>query len=177
METYKLTIPRPSMSLRSRREVSAQDQINSLRVEQWQTDAPSLQNDRSDPRSRRAFMDMNPINTRSVARNYLQNQPFVVGADGLSGNPYFDKFDVTTDPFNVAREVRGTVYEEKADRGMDESKKLLARVYTTRWLPDDYVEKQSLDTLKAYESLMPRMNKMDTVYRRYEPNQNGVQSP
>jgi len=180
MEPYKLTIPRPSMSLRSRREVNAQDQINSLRVEQWQTDAPALQNDRSDPRSQRAFMDMNPINTRTVSRNYLQNQPYVAGmtgGGGLGGNPYFDKFDVTTDPFNVAREVRAAVYEERTDRGVEESKRLLNRVYTTRWLPEDYVEKHSLDTLKAYESLMPQMNKMETVYRKYEPSQNGVQSP
>ena len=204
MESIELTpaqlrmpiIPLPQMSLRSRREVSALDQINSLHVEQWQTDGPQLQNDRPDisnaeikernkwlnkslaenlgaangndaaaqnamayryslgiggvdqdlkmaqswkdkstergfavhRRGAYTFMDMNPINTRTTDRNYLQNQQYVAGNGGSSGgsdqlgqNPYFDRFDVVTDPFNVARELRATVYEDKVDRGLLES--------------------------------------------------------
>ena len=178
METLELTpaqlrmpiIPLPQMSLRSRREVSALDQINSLHVEQLQTDGPQLQNDRPDPRGGRYFMDMNPINTRTTDRNYLQNQQYVAGngqSDQLGQNPYFDRFDVVTDPFNVARELRATVYEEKVDRGLMESKRLLNRTYTTRYVEPDYVAKNSLDTLNSYEDLRPRLNTMEKTYRKY----------
>lgn len=246
MEIHELTsvqqrmvaIPLPQMSLRSRREVSALDQINSLHVEQWQTDGPQLQNDRPDissaeikeqnkwlnrslaenlgaangknaaaqsamayryslglggvdqdlkmaefwkqkateegfavhRRGAYTFMDMNPINTRTTDRNYLQNQQYVAGngeSDQLGQNPYFDRFDVVTDPFNVARELRATVYEDKVDRGLLESKRLLNRTYTTRYVEPDYVAKNSLDTLNSYEDLRPRLNTMDKTYRKY----------
>lgn len=246
MEIHELTsvqqrmvaIPLPQMSLRSRREVSALDQINSLHVEQWQTDGPQLQNDRPEistaeikeqnkwlnrslaenlgaakgdnaaaqsamayryslgiggvnqdskmaeywkekatkggfavhRRGAYTFMDMNPINTRTTDRNYLQNQQYVAGngeSDQLGQNPYFDRFDVVTDPFNVARELRATVYEDKVDRGLLESKRLLNRTYTTRYVEPDYVAKNSLDTLNSYEDLRPRLNTMDKTYRKY----------
>ena len=246
MESIELTpaqlrmpiIPLPQMSLRSRREVSALDQINSLHVEQWQTDGPQLQNDRPDisnseikernkwlnrslaenlgaankndaaaqnamayryslgiggvnqdlqmaqswqdkatergfavhRRGAYTFMDMNPINTRTTDRNYIQNQQYVAGngeSDQLGQNPYFDRFDVVTDPFNVSRELRATVYEEKVDRGLLESKRLLNRTYTTRYVEPDYVAKNSLDTLNSYEDLRPRLNTMDKTYRKY----------
>jgi hypothetical protein len=113
-------------------------------------------------------MDMNPINSRTTDRNYIQNQPYEAG-DGskkqLGSNPYFDKFDVQTDPLNVARELRATVYEDKVDRGLLESKRLLNRTYTTRWLPEDNAAKNNLDTLKAYETLMPKFNNMEKTYR------------
>jgi hypothetical protein len=246
MEIHELTsvqqrmvaIPLPQMSLRSRREVSALDQINSLHVEQWQTDGPQLQNDRPEistaeikeqnkwlnrslaenlgaakgdnaaaqsamayryslgiggvnqdlkmaefwkqkateggfavhRRGAYTFMDMNPINTRTTDRNYIQNQQYVAGngeSDQLGQNPYFDRFDVVTDPFNVARELRATVYEDKVDRGLLESKRLLNRTYTTRYVEPDYVAKNSLDTLNSYEDLRPRLNTMDKTYRKY----------
>ena len=161
-------MPPPCFSLRSRREVNTHDQINSLHVEQWQTDGPFLQNDRPDVSGQRYFMDMNPINSRTLDRNYQQNQPFVAGngsTSQLGQNPYFEKFDVVTDPFNVARELRATVYEEKVDRGLLESKRMLSRIYTTRWLPEDYVEKNNLNTLQAYEQLRPQFNNMSRTYR------------
>jgi hypothetical protein len=164
-------VPLPQFSLRSRREVNTHDQVNSLHVEQWQTDGPWLQNDRPDISGQRYFMDMNPINSRTTDRNYLQNQPFVPGTgntDQLGQNPYFDKFDVVTDPFNVARELRATVYEDKVDRGLLESKRLLTRTYTTRYEPADFAEKQNFNTLQAYEQMRPRMNDMKQTYRKYE---------
>jgi TPR repeat protein len=231
-----VAIPLPQMSLRSRREVSALDQINSLHVEQWQTDGPQLQNDRPaisndeikertkwlnkslaetlgaangknaaaqsamayryslglggvdqdikmaqfwkekateggfavHRRGAYTFMDMNPINTRTTDRNYLQNQQYVADANQLGQNPYFERFDVVTDPFNVARELRATVYEDKVDRGLLESKRLLNRIYTTRYKAPDYAEKNSLDTLNSYEDLRPRLNTMEKTYRPYK---------
>lgn len=164
-------VPLPQFSLRSRREVNTYDQVNSLHVEQWQTDAPALQNDRPDISGQRYFMDMNPINSRTTDRNYLQNQPYIAGngtSDQLGQNPYFSKFDVATDPFNVARELRATVYEDKVDRGLLESKRLLTRTYTTRFQPEDFAEKQNFNTLQAYETLRPQFNNMSKTYRKYE---------
>jgi hypothetical protein len=114
------------------------------------------------------FMDMNPINTRTTDRNYLQNQQYVADANQLGQNPYFERFDVVTDPFNVARELRATVYEDKVDRGLLESKRLLNRIYTTRYKAPDYAEKNSLDTLNSYEDLRPRLNTMEKTYRPYK---------
>ena len=165
--------PPPCMTLRSRREVDTRDQVNSLHVEQWQTDGPFLQQDRPDISGQAYFMDMNPINSRTLDRNYIQNQPYIAGngsSDQLGQNPYFDKYDVVTDPFNVSRELRATVYEEKVDRGLLESRRLLSRTYTTRWLPEDYVKKNNLDTLQAYENLRPQFNQMEKTYRPYKPN-------
>jgi hypothetical protein len=71
--------PPPCFTLRSRREGSTRDQVNSLHVEQWQTDGPWLQNDRPDVSGQRYFLDMNPINTRTSDRNYIQNQPYSQG--------------------------------------------------------------------------------------------------
>lgn len=164
-------VPLPQFSLRSRREVNTHDQVNSLHVEQWQTDGPSLQNDRPDISGQRYFMDMNPINSRTVDRNYIQNQPFIAGSgssDQLGQNPYFAKFDVATDPFNVARELRATVYEDKVDRGLLESKRLLTRTYTTRYEPQDFAEKEQFNTLQAFEQLRPKFNNMERTYRKYQ---------
>lgn len=163
-------MPPPCFTLRSRREVDPHDQINSLHVEQWQTDGPFLQNDRPDVSGQRYFMDMNPINSRTLDRNYQQNQSFIAGngnSNQLGQNPYFEKFDVVTDPFNVARELRATVYEDKVDRGLMESKRMLTRTYTTRWVPKDYVEKNNLNSLQAYEQLRPQFNNMSRTYRNY----------
>ena len=162
--------PPPCFTLRSRREVSTRDQVNSLHVELWQTDGPFLQNDRPDVSGQRYFMDMNPINTRTSDRIYIQNQPYVQGngsQDQLGQNPYFDKFDVVTDPFNVSRELRATVYEDKVDRGLVESKRLLNRTYTTRYLPESYAKQKNLDSLNAYEMLKPKFNNMEKNYQSY----------
>lgn len=160
--------PPPCFTLRTRREVSTRDQVNSRHVELWQTDGPFLQNDRPDISGQPYFMDMNPINTRTSDRNYIQNQPYQAGngsQNQLGQNPYFDKFDVVTDPFNVSRELRATVYEDKVDRGLLESKRLLNRTYTTRYLPEGYAAKKNLDSLNAYETLKPQFNNMQKTYR------------
>ena len=68
----------------------------------------------------------------------------------------------------MARELRATVYEDKVDRGLLESKRLLNRIYTTRYKAPDYAEKNSLDTLNSYEDLRPRLNTMEKTYRPYK---------
>lgn len=159
--------PPPCMTLRSRREVSTRDQVNALHVEQWQTDGPWLQFDRPDMSGNKSWMDMNPINSRTDARNYLQNRPFEAEDRGqLNQNPYFEKFDVPTDPLNVGRELQAVVFEEKTDRGVLESKRLLNRTYTMRWVSQNTVEKNGYDTLNTYELMRPQFNKMDVDYQK-----------
>lgn len=125
----------PCFSLRSRHEVGTRDQVNALHVELWQTDGPFLQNDRPDTHRQHQFQDMNPINSRTTERNYRQHPTYQGTATGFSQNPYFDKYDVTNDPRNACRELRATIYEERTDRGLLESKQLLERRFakTTRW--------------------------------------------
>ena len=124
-------------ALRSRKEVNTRDQANALHVELWQTDGPWLQNDRPDIHQPRPFQDMNPINSRTTERNYRQSPQYQGTATGFTQNPYFDKYGVANDPLNACRELRATVYEDRTDRGLQESKKLLERRFagTTRWAP------------------------------------------
>ena len=48
---------------------------------------------------------MKPLSARTNTQDYRQAQPFVAGDGKLGTNPYFQKFDVASDPRNV---IRGT---------------------------------------------------------------------
>ena len=157
--------PPPCMTLRSRREVNTRDHVNSLHVEQWQTDGPFLQLDRPDVSGQAYFMDTNPINTRTLDRNYIQNQPYIPGngsSDQLGQNPYFNKFDVAGDSRNVVRELRSVVSEDIVDRGLRESQKFLQRELESRWLPPQYAEQKGIDVLSM---MRPSLNDMKKQYK------------
>ena len=87
-----------------------------------------------------------------------------LGADSLSRNPYFDKYDVRGDPRNLVRELRAAVSEDVADRGLVESQKLFRRGMENRWLPAHFAESEGLDSLTAFELMRPRMNQQDKIY-------------
>ena len=149
---------RPILNLRSRKEISTRDAVNIRRFEHWQTDAPSLQNDRADVHGPRVLSDMNPINSRSLdTGNYIQNRPMTAGQDSFTQNAYFNDYAPTFDPRNAIREVRSAIYENRFDRGVTESQKLLSRSFTNALEPED--------ALKAYESLKPAMNNIEKNYR------------
>jgi len=159
-------IPPPAFALRARREVPARDLANARQFEHWRDDAPSLTMERPKPGDRGAYMDMNPEASRTNFKNYLQAQPFEVGGGQLDTNPYFRKYDVTQDPRNVIRELRGAVSEDRTDRGIIESKDLLSRQLMNRWVGPDVVKEKSLDTLSAYDRVMkPQTNDMKKSYR------------
>ncbi len=85
-------------------------------------------------------------------------------ADQLSGNPYFQKYDVQSDPRNVSRELRGAVYETPEDRGQMESKRMLERQFTAAYIPPQ-VTQQLLETnIMARDKLMPAMDDMTKIY-------------
>ena len=99
-------------------------------------------------------------------KNYLQNRPMKAGQDSFSQNPYFEGYAPNFDPRNAIREVRSAIYEDRFDKGIKESKRLLARSFTTTWEKEDWVQTQNLDTLKAYESLKPQMDAMEKTFRQ-----------
>jgi hypothetical protein len=158
--------PLPQMTLRSRREVSTRDFVNARQYEHWQTDGRYGVNNRADQNSQAAFYDMKPNSARMDTRSFAQSQPFVAGGDPLGGNPYFGKFDPTSDPRNVARELRGAVYETPADRGLSESKRMLERQFTAAAIPADRSRNNTETMLVARANLMPEIDDYRRLYPR-----------
>ena len=157
-------MPPPQMQLRSRRETNTKDAINAVFVEQWQTGAPYGIYNRKDQNAHAVFNDQMPNAARTDSRSFLQAQPYVAQADQLAGNPYFQKYDVQSDPRNVARELRGAVYETPSDRGQMESKRMLERQFTAAYIPPE-VTQQLLETnIVARDRLMPAMDDMSRIY-------------
>lgn len=154
-------------TLRSRREVNTRDAANARQFEHWQTDAPHMENNRPDPHAPPILNDMNPTNSRTLdSKPYFQNATLKAGRDGFDNNPYFDGYSPVFDPRNAVRELRATVFEDRFDRGIKESQKLLARSFTSQWLDADYVEESNIATLKAYEALKPKMNEMEKNFQK-----------
>lgn len=156
-----------SYNLRSRREINTRDAANIRQFEHWQTDGPVLQNDRPDLNGQPILNDMNPTNSRSLdSKNYFQNPTLKAGQDSFTKNPYFEGYAPAFDPRNAVREVRSAVFEDRFDRGVKESKKLLARNFTTPWNDSNYIEEHNLASLRAYESLKPKMDDMSKDFHK-----------
>jgi len=83
--------------------------------------------------------------------------------DSFTQNPYFDKYNVASDSRNVARELRGVIYENIQDRGVEESKKLLGRAFENRLFPSDRQE-VGLGRVEAFELLRPTITQMNKTY-------------
>ena len=160
-------IPPAKMQLRVRRETNTHDTINARQFESWQTAAPVVQGgtiDDDPTRMRPVFYDMAPQNSRTDKQDYRQSQPFVANGPSLAMNPYFDRYDPTRDPRNMIREVRSVVYENKeADRGLEESRRLVDRAYVNRWLREGD-EEELRASLSAYEVMRPKVDTIDTSY-------------
>ena len=98
------------------------------------------------------YDDMAPINTRTDARDYKQAQPYVAGGPDLEYNPYFDRYDPVSDSKNAVRELRSAVYEDKAtSRGVFESQSMLRRQFENRWVAEDLIDEDLMDTYLRYE--------------------------
>ena len=166
-------IPPPKMQLRVRRETNTHDTVNARQFEQWNSDAPVLQGglitDKA-PDVKPVFYDMAPLSSRTEKRDYRQSQPFVATGPSLAMNPYFDRYDPTRDPRNMIREVRSVVYEDKeGDRGILESKRLLERGQTSRWIPEGMEDPASHASLFAYEVMRPKIDNPGDLYRGKAP--------
>jgi len=98
------------------------------------------------------YEDMASINTRTDARDYRQAQPFVAGGPDLGYNPYFDRYDPVSDSKNAVRELRSAVYEDKgASRGVNESRSMLRRQFENRWVNEELIDEDDMDTYLRYE--------------------------
>ena len=164
---YEPAIPMPQMVLRSRKEVSTRDAVNARQFEHWQTDAPYMDLNRPDKNGEPALLDMNPSASRNSASSaYRQNATLKAGADGFTQNPYFENYSPADDSRNVIREFRAAVFEDKEDRGIAESKRILTREFQSIWVPQAVIEKKNLTTLHAYEELKPAFDNPATNYRK-----------
>jgi len=163
----EVRIPPPSLQLRVRRETSTTDTINARQFESWQASVPVVQGGDNDGKTLDAvFYDMAPQSSRTDKRDYRQSQPFVANGPSLAMNPYFDRYDPTRDPRNMIREVRNAVYEEKeADRGIEESKRLVARGLTSRWMPEGSSLDDITASLQAYAVMRPKVDDITSNYR------------
>ena len=152
------------MQLRSRREVNTKDAINNVFVEQWKTGSAYGIYNRKDQNAQAVFDDQMPNSARTDSRSFLQSQPYVAQADQLAGNPYFQKYDVQSDPRNVARELRGAVFETPDDRGQMESKRMLERQFTAAYIPPEVTQHLLETNITARDRLMPAMDDMSKIY-------------
>ena len=160
-------IPPPKMQLRVRKETATHDTINARQFEQWNSDAP-VQQGLAVPSGAASrlptFYDMAPLSSRTDKRDFRQSQPFVADGPQLAENPYFDRYDPTRDPRNMVREVRSVVYEDKeADRGIQESKRLMERGLTSRWMPEG---SDMNAPMLAYEIMRPKIDSIEVDYRK-----------
>lgn len=169
-----------SMNIRSRREINARDAANIRQFEHWQTDAPYLQMDRPDLNGPRILSDMNPTNSRKVdGKQYLQNPQLKAGQDSFTKNPYFQDYSPEYDSLNAIREIRSAIYEDRFEKGLSESKRLLERSFTTQWMEPTYVADKNLATLNsliAYEELKPKMDNIAQVFRGEKSKTNPIRS-
>lgn len=166
----EVRIPPPKMQLRVRRETGTYDTVNARQFENWQASVPVVQGssdmDALGVQLKPQTYDMSPQSSRTDKRDYRQSQPYVPTAPSLAMNPFFDRYDPTRDPRNMIREVRNAVYEEKeADRGLEESKRLSARGYMSRWMPEGSSEEELRASLQAYEVMRPKVDDITADYR------------
>ena len=157
---YNPVYLRPEVNIRSRREVSANDHVNSRLHENWQTSTPVLRNCNV---TQIPYMDMKPIMTRTDQRIHHPAPKYDPGST-LTGK-YFDKYDITTDSRNVARELNSTVYEEPSTRGVKEAQRLAERQFTARWVSAEDTQSSLQARLKAGEALLPLLNDMKKIYK------------
>ncbi len=155
----------PEFSLRSRREQPTRDLFNARQYEHWNTDMPGPSQNFPDLARQAPQYDMNPINTRTVERDYRQAQPFVPGGGELGKNPFFSKFDVTQDPRNVARELQGAVYEYNPPRGQETSQRLLDRQVQQLNVPEALVKATYEKAIDVYGGMRPKLNNMKAIFR------------
>jgi hypothetical protein len=168
--------PMPQFTPRSRREESTRDLHNARNIEIWQASPPIQQGFfRPEPsttgfggRRDANFYDQAGISTRYKPPISLPAPAFDPAGPKLVGNVFFDQHAPEYDPRNVVRELRGAVKEDKNNRGITESQRLLSRGFSSRYVPEDFAESQQLDSLHAFEMLRPKIDDLNRDYRKYK---------
>ena len=169
------TVPMPQFTPRSRREESTRDIANARNIEIWQSSPPIQQSFfRPEPatsnlakRRDANYNDQAGIASRNQPPISLPAPPFDPAGPKLVGNQFFDQHAPEYDPRNVARELRGAVKEDKLDRGIVESQRILQRGFSSRYVPEGFAEDKQLDSLQAFEMLRPKIDDSTSEYRKY----------
>jgi len=167
------TLPKPQFVPRSRREESTRDTINTRNIEIYQS-GPQIQQSFFRPETAKGFgprrdmsmFDQTPLATRIVPPISIPAPMFDPAGPKMEGNPFFDQYAASYDSRNVARELRAAVKEEKTDRGVTESQRLLSRGFSGRYVPEGFSEVEQLNSLQAFEMLRPKFDDSMKVYRQ-----------
>jgi hypothetical protein len=172
------TVPLPHFTPRSRREDPTRDTVNARQMEAWQSSAPIQQGFfRPQPagsefgsRAKISAYDQTALPTRNQPPISLPAPTFDPAGPKLVGNVFFDQHAPEFDPRNVARELQGAVKEDKMDRGIIESQKIMGRGFSSRYVPQGYAEANQYDSLQAFELLRPKLDDGKTDYRSLGQN-------
>ena len=156
-----LRVPRPEMSIRSRRDLDARDAANARNFEHWQTDGKYMTYNRPDVNSQAPFHVFLPINSRYENRNYTSQPRYDADTSKLGQNKYFDKYDPSFDNRNAIRELQGVVYEDKIIDGIKENNEMLSRQLENRWLTPEQQQQQ----IQASTELRPNRDDYTKVFR------------
>jgi len=167
--------PIPQFIPRSRREESVRDIVNTRNIEVRQS-APQIQqgffrpepsSSGFGPRTDNSFFDQAPISTRNQPPISIPAPKFDPNGPKLEGNIFFDQYAASYDPRNVARELNSAVKEDKLDRGVIESQRILSRGFSSRYVPQGYAEQNQFDSLEAFELLRPKIDEGTKQYRDF----------
>jgi hypothetical protein len=177
------SIPLPQFIPRSRREDSTRDTTNARNIEIWQSSPPlqqaffrpqpagsELGSTSFTPKYKPGLNDQSGISTRNQPPISLPAPSFDPAGPKLVGNVFFDQHAPEFDPRNVARELHGAVKEDKMDRGIKESQRIMARGFSSRYVPQGYAEANQFDSLQAFELLRPKIDDGTTDYRNLGQN-------
>jgi hypothetical protein len=170
------SVPMPQFIPRSRREDTTRDVANARNLELQRSVAPIQQSFFRPEPSTSAFgpklevrhNDQKGLASRNKPPTSVPAPSFDPAGPKLVGNVFFDQYAPEYDPRNVVRELRGSVKDDKATRGELESKRILSRWFSSRYVPEGFAEKEQLNSLEAFEQLRPKIDDVSKQYRSYE---------
>lgn len=169
-------MPLPQFIPRSRREEVVRDTVNARNIEFHKSSAPIQQaffrpepsTSGFGPKVSMQYYDQYGIPSRNQKPFSTPAPTFDPAGPKLVGNIFFNQYAPEYDPRNVARELRGSVKENKMVRGEEESRRILSRGFSSRYVPEGFAEQQQLDSLQAFEQLRPKIDDLSKQYRNYE---------
>lgn len=160
--------PLPKFMPRIRREINTIDSINARQFEHWQTDGKYSIYNRPDLNKQAPFYDMLPNDSRKNDQNYRSQPRYDETGPRGEQNTYFNKYDTVFDARNMTREVHASVYENKNNSYLKESKSLLGRNFDSRWVNHTVVKQQT----ELAEELYPKNSDIETLYLNRQINTN-----
>jgi hypothetical protein len=156
----RAAFPMPQFMARTRREIDSTDAINARQFEHWQTAGRHGTYNRPDVNQQVPFYDVMPNSSRTTDRSYRSQPRFDPDLERGVQNPYFMKYDTTSDSRNMTRELRASVYEDKNNGYQRESDSIMERNIEHRWLlPVAPVQQASV-----VDELRPKMDDIRLVY-------------